>query len=191
LGNLASGADGKINYYDRLAAIPRLEIQAALLCLAASTLVAGLLLNRRPVVELLPAIAAPFLLLAVVAQALAPTAAFPLYLPLLLGGIGAAVMRWRGGEAGHWAMTAAAALGVGYMLMLGHALFQAVGPETPVAMVLPLVLSGLLLLPLFLRIERPRAMKETAVLVVLALGIALWVRFDAVAASVPPYSGFY
>jgi hypothetical protein len=39
-----------------------------------------------------------------------------------------------------------------------------------------------------LRIERPRAMKEAAVLAVLALGIALWVRFDAVAASAAVYS---
>jgi len=191
LGNFASGADGKVNYYDRLAAIPRLEIQAVLLCLAASTLVAGLLLNRRPLAGLLPAIALPLLLLAAVAQALAPTAAFPLYLPLLLGGIGAAAMRWRPGDVGNWTMTVAAALGVGYMLTLGHALFQAVGPDMPFAMVLPLVLSGLLLLPLFLRIERPRAMKEAAVLALLALGIALWVRFDAVAASAAVYSGFH
>jgi len=191
VGNLVSGADGKVNYYDRLAAIPRLEIQAVLLCLAAATLVAGLLLNRRPVFELLPTIAAPFLLLALVAQALAPTAAFPLYLPLLLGGIGAAVMRWRGGAVGAWTMTVCAMLGVGYMLTLGHGLFQAVGPDMPFVLALPLALSGLLLLPLFFRLERPRAMKETAVLVVLALGIALWVRFDAVAASVAVYSGFH
>jgi hypothetical protein len=188
VGNLASGAGGAVNYYDRLAAIPRLELQAVLLCLAASTLVAGLLLNRRAVMPLLPAIALPFLLLAVVAQALAPTAAFPLQIPLLLGGIGAAVARWRPGAIGNWAMTAAAVPGVGYALTLGHQLFQAMGQDLPSLMVLPLCLSGLLLLPLFLRIERPRAMKEAAVLAVLALGIALWVRFDAVAASAAVYS---
>jgi hypothetical protein len=188
LGNLASGADGPINYYDRLAAIPRLEVQAVLLCLVTATLIAGLLLNRRPVLPLLPAIAAPFLLLAVVAQAMAPTAAFPFQIPLLLGGVGAAVARWRPGTIGNTAMTAAAALGVGYMLTLGHQLFQAMGQDLPSLMVLPLALSGLLLLPLFLRIERPRAMKEAAVLAVLALGIALWVRFDAVAASAAVYS---
>lgn len=188
LGNLASGADGKVNYYDRLAAIPRLEVQAVLLCLAAAALVAGFLLNRRAVMPLLPAIALPFLLLAVVAQAVAPTAAFPLQIPLLCGGIGAAVARWRPGMVGNWAMTIGAALGLGYMLTLGHQLFQAMGQDLPELMVLPLGLGGLLLLPLFLRIERPRAMKEAAVLAVLALGIALWVRFDAVAASAAVYS---
>jgi hypothetical protein len=150
-----------------------------------------MLLARRPVMALLPAIAAPFLLLAAVAQAVAPTAAFPLQVPLLLGGIGAAVARWRGGAAGNWAMTIAAMLGVGFMLTLGHQLFQAMGQDLPSLMVLPLDLSALLLLPLFLRIERPRAMKEAAVLAALALGIALWVRFDAVAASAAVYSSFH
>jgi CheY-like chemotaxis protein len=191
LGNLASGADGPVNYYDRLAAIPRLEVQAVLLCLATATLVAGLLLNSRPIMPLLPAIAAPFLLLAVVAQTLAPTAAFPLQIPLLLGGIGAAAMRWRPGAAGNWIMTAAAMIGAGYMLTLGHALFQAVGPDMPSVLAIPLALGAMLLLPLFPRIERPRAMKEAAVLAVLALGIALWVRFDAVAPSVAVYSSFH
>lgn len=187
-GNFVSGADGPINYYDRLAAIPRLEIQAVLLCLVASTLVAGLLLNRRPVIELLPAIALPWLLLAAFAQAAAPTAAFPLQIPLLCGGIGAAAARWRPGAIGHWAMTAAAILGLGYMLALGHQLFQAMGQDLPSLMVIPLGLGSMLLLPLFARIERPRAMKEAAVLAVLALGIALWVRFDPVAASAAVYS---
>lgn len=188
LGNLASGADGPVNYYDRLAAIPRLEVQAALLCLAAGALVAGLLLSRRGTFDLLPAVAVPLLLLAVIAQALAPTAAFPLQIPLLLGGIGAAVMRWRGGRVGMWAMTAAAALGVGYLLALGHALFQAVGPNLPFAMALPLGLSALLLPPLLPAIEHPQAVKAGVLLAVLALGIALWVRFDAVAPSVAVYS---
>ena len=34
LVNLVSGAGGKTNYYDRLAAIPRLQVQALLVCLA-------------------------------------------------------------------------------------------------------------------------------------------------------------
>lgn len=188
LGNLASGADGKVNYYDRLAAIPRLEIQAVLLCLAALTLTAALLLNRRAVMPLLPVIALPFLLLAIVAQAVAPTAAFPLQIPLLLGGIGAGGARWRPGPAGNWAMTAAAALGVGYLLTLGHQLFQAMGQDLPMLMVLPLGLSAVLLLPLFVRVERSSAMKQATVLAVVALAIALWVRLDAVAASAAVYS---
>lgn len=189
-GNLASGAGGPVNYYDRLAAIPRLEVQAVLLCLAVVLFVAGLLLHRRSPGALVPAMAVPLLLLACVAQALAPTAAFPLYLPLALGGIAAAIARWRPGTTSDWATIAAAALGAGYMLVLGHALFEAVGPDVPHAVVLPLALGTLLLLPLSPRIERSHAMQAAAVLAVLALAIALWVRFDAVAASVPSYSGF-
>ncbi len=173
LGNLASGAGGPINYYDRLAAIPRLEIQAVLLCLAALILVAGLLLNRRPMAALLPAFAAPLLILAIVVQALAPTAAFPLP-----------------GKVGNWTATLAAILGVGTMLTLGHGLFEAVGPDMPFVVVLPLALSALLVLPLILHVERARALNLAAVLTLLAFAIALWVRLDPVAASVPVYSVF-
>jgi hypothetical protein len=191
LGNLASGADGKVNYYDRLAAIPRLEVQALLLCLAALALIAALLLHRRALAGLMPAVAAPLLLLAVLAQATAPTAAFPLQIPLLLGGIGAGAMRWRGEAAGGWVAVGAAAVGGGYLLTLGHLLFQAVGPDMPFVMVLPLILGAPLLLPLFPRVERPRAMIAAGALGTLALAIALWVRFDAVAASAAVYSTFH
>lgn len=188
LGNLASGADGPVNYYDRLAAIPRLEVQAALLSVAAALLVVGLIQSRQPATALAPGMAALFLLLSAVAQAAAPTAAFPLQIPLLLGGIGAAAIEWRGGRFGLWATIAAAALGVGYTLTLGHALFEAVGPTLPFAMVLPLGLSVLLLVPLFPAIKRSPALTAVAIFAVLAFGMALWVRFDAVAPSVAVYS---
>ena len=190
-GNLVSGADGPVNYYDRLAAIPRLQVQAALLCLATAAFVAGLLLARRPLDALVPAVALPFLLLAGVAQALAPTVAFPFYVPLLLGGIGIAIARWRPGAMGHGALVVTTALGVGYLLTLAHALLEALGAEMPQTAALPLALGLVLTLPLLPRIERPRAMQATVVLVALALAIALWVRWDAVAASVPTYSSFH
>lgn len=189
LGNLASGADGKVNYYDRLAAIQHLEVQAVLLCLAATLLAAGLLLARRPLAPLLPGLALPFLLLAVAAQAAAPTAAFPLQIPLLLGGLGAAAMRWKG-EAGAWAAAIAAAIGVGYLLTLGHALFQAMGPEMPFLLALPLALGVLLVLPIVPAVERKPALQSAAALAASALLMALLVRFDAVAPSVAVYSSF-
>ena len=190
-GNWVSGADGPVNYYDRLAAIPLLAVQAVLLCLATLALVAGLLLDDRPIDPLLPAIAAPLLLMAVLAQAFAATAAFPFYLPLVLGGFGAAARRWRPGPIGDWTTTFAAMLGVGYLLTLGHGLFLAMGPEMPYALVLSLALCVPLLAPLCVRIERRRMLVLAAGLVVLALAVALWVRFDDVAATVPPYSGFH
>ncbi|MFT4178200.1 MAG: M20/M25/M40 family metallo-hydrolase [Thermomonas sp.] len=188
LGNLVSGAGGAVNYYDRLAATPRLELQAALLCMATAMCVAGLLLNRHSMTALVPATAIPFLLLAGLAQAFAPTAAFPLYLPLLLGGAGIAIARWRPGAIGDWAMTITAAVGGGYLLTLAHALFEAVGQGMPYVAILPLALCALLLMPLVPRVERACAMKGALALGVLAMLIALWVRFDAVAASVPSYS---
>lgn len=188
IGNFASIANGPTNYYDRLAAIPRLEAQAALLCVAAAALVAELLLGRRPASQVLAGAVTPFLLLAAVAQAMAPTAAFPLQIPLLLGGVGAAAMRWRADGAGRWVATGAAAIGMGYMLTLGHALFQAVGPGMPFVMIVPLGLSAVVLLPLMPEIARSRAMRTAGALVVLGLAIALWVRFDAVAPSVAVYT---
>lgn len=188
--NLASGAEGKVNYYDRLAAIPRLEAQALLLCLAAGVLVHALLIGGRGR-ELAPGMAAPLLLLAVLGQAAAPTAAFVPQIPLLLGGVGAAALRWREGAASRWIAAGAAALGVGYMLTLGHALFQAMGPDMPFLMALPLVLSAPLLLPLMPGIARRRAMQVAGGSAAAALAIALWVRFDPVAASVAVYSGFH
>ena len=95
-GNLLSGRDEPVNYYDRLAAIPRLEVQALLLCLAAAALVMGAVLRAREPGEVAVGAALPLLLLAAVAQAVAPTAAFPLEWPLLLGG-GAAGDRWASG----------------------------------------------------------------------------------------------
>ncbi|WP_066795535.1 M20/M25/M40 family metallo-hydrolase [Sphingomonas soli] len=192
LGNLASGSGGETNYYDRLAAIPRLELQAALLCLTAAALILGRPVKREALPAMVAGMAAPFLMLAAVAQAMAPTAAFPLYLPLLLGGIGAAVTRWRGPRLGLWVSAAAAALGAGYMLTMGHALFQAVGPGMPFAMLLPLGLSAVLILPLIPEIPQRGAMRRAALLAglfaVFALAIALWVRFDPIAPSVAVYS---
>ncbi|MCW3836160.1 M20/M25/M40 family metallo-hydrolase [Sphingomonas canadensis] len=191
LGNLLSGADGPVNYYDRLAANARLEVQALLLCLGAAAIVAGLLFTRRDTVPLAPAFALPLLLLAAAGQAAAPTAAFPLQIALLLGGTGAAALRWRDGGAGGWTAAALAALGLGYMLVLGHALFQAMGSDMPYLMALPLVLGVVPLIPLLGRIERRQALLAGSAAIAAGLAIALWVRLDALAESVAVYSGMH
>ena len=186
-GNLLSGRDGPVNYYDRLAAIPRLEVLALLLCLATGALVVALLLGSRRPGEATVGAALPLLGLGVVAQALAPTAAFPIAWPLLLGGIAAALGE---GRAGKVAKVVAAAVGGGYLLGLGFFLLQAVGPDLPVVATLPLLLIAVLLLPLMPVIERGAAGRVGAALLVLAVTVALWVRWDAVAPSVAVYSSF-
>ncbi|MEO5866131.1 MAG: M20/M25/M40 family metallo-hydrolase [Sphingomonas sp.] len=190
-GNIVSGAGGKVNYYDRLAAIPRLEWQELLLCLATMALVwAWMMPARRVEAGTAVGLALPLLLLAGVAQFAAPTAAFPITTPLLLGGIAAAIGRLGNTRGGMFANMIVAMIGTGYMISLGFFLLQGVGPDTPMVVALPLALSALLVAPLIPPISRSLALKAAAVLIAVGVAIALWVRLDAVAPSVAVYSSF-
>ncbi|MBN8815056.1 MAG: M20/M25/M40 family metallo-hydrolase [Sphingomonas sp.] len=184
LVNIVSGAGGATNYYDRLAAIPRLEGQALLVCLAA------LALFRR----WLPTDAAgvfgaalPLLLLGLFMQATAPTAAYPIAVPLMLGGLALAVRRYVP-AIGTVAVVVAAMLGVGYMLGFGFFLLQAVGPKTPMIAAMPLAVSTVLLLPLMPEADSRRATLISGLLLAAAVGIALWVLLDPIAPSIAAYS---
>jgi hypothetical protein len=74
------------------------------------------------------------------------------------------------------------------MLALGWQLIQAVGPAMPMVAALPLALAATLAAPLVPAVDRRRAVMLAVLLVTLATAIALWVRLDAVAPSIPPYS---
>ena len=188
--NRVSGAGAPTNYYDRLAAIPRLEVQALLVCVASLIAVVALLRgDDRHAARRLAGLAAPLLVLGAVAQVLAGPAAFIIAVPLLIGGIGAAVVaRWP--EAVAIDSAVAAALGVGYLLGFSFFLIEGIGPGTPFAVAVPLMLAAVLLWPLLPWLRRRTGLVVAAVLLVLACGVALWVRLDAVAPSVPPYSYF-
>lgn len=187
--NLVSVAGTTVNYYDRLAAIPRLQAQAGVVCLVALLSVWGLVAGqRRSGVALAAGAAAPLLVLGAGAQWSAPTASYPILWPLLLGGVAAAVGAFRGGRAGRIASVIMGVVGVGYMLALGFFLLQAVGPGMPFVAALPLALSALLLWPVMPPIGRRQALVVSGALLLVAVGIALWVRLDPVAASVAVYS---
>jgi hypothetical protein len=181
--NGVSGAWGKVNYYDRLAAIPRLQVQALLVCLAAFLTVRRWLPSR---VGSIAGAAIPLLALGVVMQAVAPTASYPFAVPLMLGGVALAVDRYAGRSVGIAATIVAAMLGVGYMLGFGFFLLQAVGPGMPMVAAVPLAIGAVLLLPLMP--EPRRALTMAAALLVVATGIALWILLDPVAPSVAVYS---
>ncbi|MBN8807245.1 MAG: M20/M25/M40 family metallo-hydrolase [Sphingomonas sp.] len=183
--NLVSGAGGKTNYYDRLAAIPRLEAQALLVCLAVFVAMRRWLPSR---IGTVAGAAVPLLVVAVFAQATAPTAAYPLAVPLMFGGIAVAVERFAGRMVGVVAIVVAAMLGVGYMLGFGWFLLEAVGPKTPMIAALPLAISAVLLLPLIPAIDRRRATLASGVLMAGAVVIALTVLLDPIAPSVAVYS---
>lgn len=183
--NVVSGSLGKINYYDRLAAIPRLQVQALLVCLAVIVMMRRWLPSR---VGTIAGAAVPLMALGLLAQIAAPTAAYPFAVPLMLGGLALAVDRLAGRSVGVGATIVAAMLGVGYMLGFGFFLMQAVGPGMPMIVAIPLAISTVLLLPLLPAIEKRRAIIVVAALLVVATGIALWVLLDPIAPSVAVYS---
>lgn len=185
LVNVVSEVAGPGNYYDRLAAIPRLEWQALLVCLAVVAALRRWLPSR---IGTVAGAAAPLLLLGALTQAMAPTAAYPLLVPPMLGGLALAIERFAGRAAGVVALVVAAMLGVGYMLGFGVFLLEAVGPGMPMVAAIPLAISTVLLLPLAPDVTRRHAMAAAGVLLVLAIGIALWVRLDPLAPSVAVYS---
>ncbi|MDP3907109.1 M20/M25/M40 family metallo-hydrolase [Novosphingobium sp.] len=183
--NVLSGADGPTDYYDRLAAIPRLEAIAALAGAAAALVLfgGGALTTAGKV-----GAALPLLLIAAAGQAIAPTAAYFMVVPVMLAALALLSLERSRGTAARLFAGAAAAAVLGYMLALGHQLMQGVGPTMPMAAALPLALAALGLLPVWPGLTTRTARVAAAALLVAAIGVALWVRLDPVAESVAVYA---
>jgi len=182
--NLLSGADGPTNYYDRLAAIPRLEAMAALGGMAAALVLLGGALSPAGKVGA----ALPLLMIAAAAQAIAPTAAYFIVIPVMLAALALLSLQRSGGTAARAFAGAVAASVVGYMLALGHQVMQGVGPTMPMAAALPLALGALGLLPVWHGVTSRTARFSAACLLILAMAVALWVRLDPVAETVAVYA---
>lgn len=181
VANWFSYAPGPVNYYDRLAAIPRLELLAAAVALVGGTLV---LARWQPAAGGIAGAALPLWLLAAVVQGLAPTAAYVVALPVALAGLAALAAQHARG----WQVVAVllAAIVAGYELALAHQLLQGVGPVMPGLIALPLAV--LALLPLWTPLS-PAARRLALVAgLVVAIATVGWVRFDALADTVPDYS---
>lgn len=232
--NQLSFAPGKPNYYDRLAAIPRLEIQAGLIVLSVLLAAAvqpasrkwlqmcppvlfaaaGLALGAAPVPLLVMAVLATMLIPAVAAlkpgtwggwfglatvvfiiggvmQALYPTGGALYAWPLLLAGVMAAGttllgQRWVLGLA---VLAVGAALGCAYLLGISHLAFEGVGADMPAAMVLTLLLGALLSWPLIQGVGKPVWVLPICLVLLIAAGaVAMSVRTDPMAETVPAYS---
>ncbi|WP_017666839.1 M20/M25/M40 family metallo-hydrolase [Sandarakinorhabdus sp. AAP62] len=191
--NLLSGSVGG-EYYDRLAALPRLEMVAALAALAVLLFLAaapaGSLWDRWLTW------AALCFAGALVAQIVLPGAGPVLAWPALLAAI-AAVLGARPGTTGMAQVAPAALLAIPGLALgaeLFHFAFLGIGAPMPFATV-PLLIPVLALLapmlpdgPGSLGNRRP-ALLAGAAAVLLAAGLALWVNLDPVAPSVPPYAG--
>ena len=130
VANLVSGSGGPTNYYDRLAAIPRLELMAFLLCLA-TLLIASI--AARPVSRL--SAAAPALLLMFIGILLAG------WSPVLLGlGIASAVAAMLLPRRGPGTWTGW--FGLAFLLLLIAFAVQVAAPTAAPVLQWPLVLAG-------------------------------------------------
>ncbi len=189
-GNLLSGADGPTNYYDRLAALPRLELMALLLVPAGVALMLGVAAGRRNVWGGWLGLALLNFVGVVVVQAILPAATPIIAWPLLVAALALLPAAVGGRLAGTGLLLPAAAAVFGLALIGGIAHFAllGVGITMPgaIAIFVPMVL--LLLWPLLPRVSRRAALLVALALVVAAAAMALWVRLDPLAHSVPPYA---
>ncbi|MDN3645505.1 M20/M25/M40 family metallo-hydrolase [Pontixanthobacter aestiaquae] len=180
LNELSGAGPGELVYYDRLAAIPMLEIQALLTCIAVLAASAPLWAGRTgSLVGLLAAIGL---------QLYAPVTSFLVVWPLLLSGVAGVLAHRLSGIWSSAAKVVPGAIVLGFLLQYGHQLMQGVGPDAPyiVAFLAALMLPALgLLVP---SAERRVVFPVAAVLLILATVIALWVRLDPIADTVALYA---
>ena len=185
-GNLLSGADGETNYYDRLAALPRLEMQALLLVGAGLCIALALLPRRRTLWDGWLGLAGLSLVVAVAVQVALPAAGAIFTLPLLLAGVVMLVASRAPGLATPAAMVAAV-LALAWLGGLAHSILLGIGAGMPSVAAVFAPLVTLTLWPLLPRMSRRAAWVAALLLVAGAGGLALWVRLDPMAASVPPF----
>ena len=178
--NIVSGSGEGHNYYDRLAAIPMLEVMAAFTCMAGFLTVYGKSSARNGVLiggTLLLA------LLGTAAQVFAPTAAYFILWPVLL----ATLAIWAAAKY-RWLAAVCGALTFGYMLYLGHFIMQGVGPVMPSVAAITLALAASAMLPLWPGLEARTSRNAAIALALLAIGTALWIRLDPIADTIAVYS---
>lgn len=185
-GNLLSGADGETNYYDRLAALPRLELQALLLFGAGFGVAMALQPRRRTLWDGWLGLALLSLILAIVVQVALPAGGAIFQLPLLAATLAMVVASRVPLLATPVAMLAAIPA-LAWLGGLAHNILLGIGAGMPSVAAIFAPLTLLLLWPLVPRLSRRGAMVAALLCIAVAGGIALWVRLDPVAETVPPY----
>ncbi|MEY2885007.1 MAG: hypothetical protein RL490_2731 [Pseudomonadota bacterium] len=185
-GNLLSGADGETNYYDRLAALPRLELQALLLFGAGFGVAMALLPRRRTLWDGWLGLALLSLILAVAVQIALPAGGAIFQLPLLAATL-AMVVASRAPAVGTPVAMLTAIPALAWLGGLAHNILLGIGAGMPSVAAIFAPLTLLLLWPLVPRLSRRTAIVAALLCITVAGGIALWVRLDPVAESVPPY----
>lgn len=183
--NLLSGNNGSANYYDRLAAIPRLEL-VALLIITGSFLI---LFGRKQHFhnQRLGAVI-PVFIIGILGQIFAPTATYFISLPLLLSGFATlAVSRNSNSMITAVIAGVAGTLVCGYIFALGHMLLVGIAPDMLAIAIIPASLAALTLLPIYPGLPRKTAISLAVLCFGAAVIIALWIRLDPMASTVPTY----
>lgn len=183
--NMISGSGSGSNYYDRLAAITELEVTAAFLCLAMFFALFG---RKGFGANARLGAALPIFGLGIAGQAVAPTAAYFITLPVLLCALVSMMLSlWPDKKRSLAGAAILTTLVTGYMLALGHLLMLGVGPDMLSVAILPAAIAALSVLPLYAGLPKPKV-KILALMGLLASTvIALWIRFDPIASTVPLY----
>lgn len=182
--NQLSLRPGPSNYYDRLAAIPKLEGMVLFGALAAFLAVIG---TWKADVRQATGATLPWLFLGLAGQALAPTAAYVIVMPVMLAALVLAAQRWLPAFIANLLAAVVGAGVLGYMLALGHQLMQGVGPTMPFAAAVPLGLGAMAVLPLWTALPRRNVVIAVLVTLAASAGFSAWVRFDALADTVAAY----
>lgn len=125
------------------------------------------------------------LIAALFVQLIEPTAAPLIAWPLLLAAIALVTRAWLPLRTGLAATALLAAIGLGHLAAFGHFTFLAVGAERPEALVAYLWIGFPLLRPL---LPDRASVRLAALLLVAGIALAMTVRLDPMARSIPVYS---
>ena len=182
LNLLSSTSSG---YFDRLAAIPKLELMVGFAGLALFFSLFGRGgFSRNGLIG----VGLPLFILGVLGQALAPTATYFISLPIMIYAVSLFLLRGNAAQKfRHWIAAILSALILGYMLGLFHLLMLGVGPALPSVAILPLALMTIAILPLFPKLGKRASWSIAIIAIILAVIMALWIRLDPMAATVPGY----
>lgn len=187
--NRISGNNSAADYYDRLAAIPKLTVVAICVIFSAFMFIFGHKTHSNA--QRLGA-ALPLFILGLIGQILAPTASYFISLPLFICGLVSLL------AVQHSPRTLIAigitigqvilsALVLGYIINLGHLLMLGVGPNMLAVATLPAAIAALTLLPIYPALEKRKSFILASASLASGIVLTLWVRLDPLASTVPLY----
>ena len=179
-----TAGEPELVYYDRLAALPRLELQAALVILA--TVIASTAMWARSDASRAVGSGVLTLALSVATQQWLPGGGPTFAWPLLAAAAVFFVQSLaKAGAAWPRVLSIViAAIGLAWLGSFAHFVLLAVGADVPSAAAVLLIPALALLAPLLPTWPRRTTLGVSGVMLAAAIGIALWVRLDAVAPSV-------